>query len=227
MLEIAGIYALAKLAMAGIGWARMSSVRKNIASNMDTLKLKPTLRKRPRLAGLSSRYRISKIIAPCILIPGIGEVLFLAVTLGRYSNKKKIALLFDRNFQRMDQDNIKDALDRLGTSNLNAYTKLKKEVTYLSVQGHSEIAKQSVITLDNLLIDANLAGINLYKEPSIAEAIQDTAMLVGSLVKEEQSGIQSNIDTYLNVVESIHGDLIGKKAVFSEELLPGKSEASK
>lgn len=219
------IYALAKVAMTGITWFRLSSARKNIETHMVTLKQKPSSRKRSRTTELNLRRKLTKIIIPCVLIPGLGDILFLGVTLGRFSNKTKITKIYERSFQRIDNDNLKDALDKIGGTNLSAYMTLKKDAGFLSVQGHSEIARQSILTLNNLLIDANIAGINLKKEPSIEVAIHDTSELVSSLLDEEQSGIQSNIDTYLNVVESIKSDLIGKKAVFMEGTLSGNNES--
>lgn len=220
-MKILLIYAAAKVVLAGVSWLGLSSTRKNIAEHIEMLRIKPTFRKRPRTAELTIRYKTVKIIPFAMLLPGIGELALIAITLGRFSNKVKIEMVYEGASERMENDNLMDALDMLDGSQLSEYKTLRRETGHLSVQGHSEIARQSVITLNNLLIDASIAGIKLKTEPSIGVAIHDTAELVSSLLKEEQSGIQSNIDTYLNVIESIKSDLIGKKAVFTETFPTG------
>ena len=124
---------------------------------------------------------------------------------------------------RTDQDNLRDAIDMLGEPNYKVYKTLRSDVGFLSSHGHAEIARQIILTLNNLLIDANIAGINLKTEPYIKKSLQDTAELTARLLKEEHSGIQSNIGSYLNVVESIKSDLIGKKSVFMEVPAPDNS----
>lgn len=225
MIEVLLIYGIAKVVMTGGSWLILSSTRKNITSHIEALKAKPSSHKRQRTADLNIRLKLTKIITPSILIPGIGDVLFLAITVGRFSNKNKITKIYTKALMRIDGDNLRDAVDKIGGTNQTAYKTLKKNAGFLSVQGHSEIAKQSIITLNNLLIDANIAGINLRQEPSIEIAINDTAELISSLLREEQSGIQSNIDTYLNVVESIKSDLIDKKSVFIDT--PGAADKQK
>jgi hypothetical protein len=162
------------------------------------------------------RLKLLKIITPGILLPVMGELFFLAITLGRFSNKSKITRIYERALQRTDEDNLRDALDMIGEPNLSVYKSLRRDVGFLSSHGHAEIAHQMILTLNNLLIDANVAGINLRIEPYINTAVHDTAELAATLLKEEQSGIQSNIDSYLNVVGSIKGDIIDKKSVFMD-----------
>lgn len=213
-MEILLIYALAKVVIAGVSWLGLSSTRKNIAEHIERVKRTPSSSKRPRTLELTIRGKLTRIIPPFILIPGIGEAFLIAITLGRFSNKAKITEIYLRAIKKTDENNLNIALDMMGEANRNIYRALKRDAGYLSVMGHSEIARQSILTLNNLIIDANIAGIDLKKEPSIMEVLRDTALLVSELLREEQSGVQSNIDKYLNVIESIKTDLLGKKAVF-------------
>ena len=210
------IYMVAKAVLTGVTWFGLSSTRKNIGTYIETIKQKPSSRKRPRITQLTMRLKLLKIMALGILIPGLGEIFFFAITLGRFSNKSKIKRIYERALQRTDNDNLEDALARIGEPNLSVYKSLRKDVGFLSSHGHSEIARQIILTLNNLLIEANISGINLKIEPYITASLHDTAELVATLLKKEQSGIQSNIDSYLNVVESIKGDIIEKKSVFMD-----------
>lgn len=224
MIQAILIYVAAKVVISGASWLLLSSPRKNIAAHIEALKLKPSSRKRPRTRELSIRLKVARMIPTVGLIPGIGELGFIAITVGRFSNKAKITEVYEKALNRMDYENLEDAVDVMGQTNASLYKTLRKEAGFLSVQGHSEIAKQSVLTLNNLLIDANLAGINLKTDPSIASALHDTAELVSNLLVEEHSGIQSNIDKYLNVVGSIKSDLADKKSVFMDEVASDVSD---
>lgn len=213
------IYVLIKVAMTGATWLRLSSVRKNISAHINAIKGKPSSSPRSRTTALTIRLKLAGIFTPCILIPGIGEILFLIIIFGGFSSKNKITGIYLRVLQRIDVDNLNYVLDNLGRNNLAVYKTIKKQVGFLSSQGHSEIAKQSLLTLNNLMIDASIAGINLSTDASIVTALQNTSELVEALLREEQSGIQSSIDTYLNVVQSIKNDLIDKKSVFVDAIL--------
>ena len=90
MLEILVIYILAKIGITGATWLGLSKTRKNIVTYIDVIKQKPSSRKYPRTTQLSVRLNLLKIITPGILIPGMGEIFFLAITLGRFSSKAKI-----------------------------------------------------------------------------------------------------------------------------------------
>jgi len=213
------IYSVVKVGLAGITWPALGPTRRNIATHIEMLKRVPSTHKRRRTTNLTVRQKIVKIIPASILIPVIGEVALVAITIGRFSNKSKIAKIYEGALMKIDTDNLNDALNKIGDTNLSLYRNLKRDAGCLSAQGHSEIANQSVLALNSLLIDANIAGINIKSEPSIRDAINDTTRLVSALLKEEQSGIQSSIDKYLNVIDNIKSDLIGKKAVFMETAL--------
>lgn len=227
MLEAVFIYIGVKLMLAGLSWFWLSKTRRNIAEHIEMLKRKPTTGRRPRSFQLTSREKLVRAIPGCILIPGIGEILLIAITIGRFSNKAKIEQIYLRALEKLDNNNISDALEMMGETNRRSYLTLKRNADYLSVAGHSEIAKQSVLTLNNLIIDANIRGIDLKKDPSIKEAIDETAGLISELLKEEQLGIQSNIDTYLNVIESIKSDLSGKQSVFMESAMTSSNDNDK
>jgi hypothetical protein len=222
MFRIVLIYGIAKVIVSGVSWLGLSSTRRNIAMRLEELKRKPTTRKRPRTMELSARGKFIKIIPPLMLLPGLGEALLIAITLGRFSNKVKIEEVYQRALRKTDDDNINDALDMMGDANRVVYRDLRKNASFLSVMGHSEIANQSIIALNNLVVDANIAGMNLKEEPSIKDALRNTSELISELLREEQLGVQSNIDTYLNVIGSIKEDLAGKKSVFMDPTPSGK-----
>lgn len=222
-LRLLLIYALVKVVIASVSWLALSSTRKNIVKHIAMLKRKPSSSKHPRTMELTIREKLIKIIPPCMLIPGIGEIFLIAITLGRFSNKTKITKVYLRAIQKTEDNNLYDALNMMSEASRAIYKSLKRDAGFLSVKGHSEIAHQSILALNNLMVDANISGIDLKKEPSIKEALNNTAGLVSELLREEQSGVQSNIDTYLNVIESIKGDLIEKKSVFIDTTLPMKN----
>jgi hypothetical protein len=217
-LVFVSAYSAGKIGLSGVSWLWLKPAKKNIEAHIELLKQKPSSRKLTRDRELKFRLKLSKAITPLILIPVIGELIFLTVTIGRFSNRNKITKVYAKALQQIDKDNLKDAVNKMGQENTKVYNKVNKEAGYLSVLGHSEIARQSILTLNSLLIDANIAGINMRNEQSIQLAIYDTAELVSSLVREEQTGIHSNIDTYLNVVDSIKKDMAGKKSVFMEAI---------
>jgi hypothetical protein len=224
-IRIILMYSAGKIVLSGVSWIWLKPAKKNIKAHIELLKQKPSSRKLTRDAALKFRLKLSKAITPLILIPVIGEIFFVAITIGGFSNKNKITKVYAKALQQIDKDNLKDALNKIGQENTAVYNKASKEAGYLSVLGHSEIARQSILTLNSLLIDANIAGIKMKSEQSIQLAIYDTAELISSLVHEEQTGIHSNIDTYLNVVDSIKKDMAGKKSVFMETI-PANSDTS-
>lgn len=224
-MEVLLMYAFAKVVISAVSWLGLSSTRKNIAEHIEKLKQKPSSSRRPRTTELTIRKKLTKIIPPCMLIPGIGEILLIVITLGRFSNKTKIEKIYLRAMQKTEENNLNDALYGMGEDNRAVYKALKKDAGFLSVKGHSEIANQSILTLNNLIIEANIAGMDLKKGSSIKEALKDTAGLVSELLREEQLGIQSNIDIYLNVIESIKNDLIEKKLVFMDTTLSVEGNA--
>ena len=217
-LRLILIYSAGKIVLSGVGWLWLKPARNNMKAHIELVKQKPASRKLTRDSALKFRLKLANAVVPIILLPIVGEIFFLAITIGGFSNKKKITKVYAKTLQQIDKDNLKDALSKIGQENTEVYNKANKEVGYLSVFGHSEIAHQSILTLNNLLIDANIAGIKMKNEQSIQLAIYDTAELISSLVREEQTGIHSNIDTYLNVVDSIKKDMAGKKSVFMETI---------
>lgn len=224
ILIYSAVYVAAKIGLAGVSWLMMSKARKNISEHIELLEHKPSANKKPRTMALTMRRKLTRIIPPAVLVPGFGEVLFVTVALGRFSNKAKIKKIYLKSLKKTEDYNLYDAVNKLGDSNRSIYKALNRNAGYLSAAGHAEIARQSIITLNNLIVEANIAGIDLRRDSSIAEAVNNTAGLVSDLLREEQSGVQSNIDTYLNVVGSIKKDLAARESVFMEAAMSAQGD---